>query len=291
MNTANDSYWWYVTISADYGYDDVLYSIADITGSIGTEAVYPISGNPTVRAYYRSNEPLDYWKNKIFEASAEWRFVKIEDSGKIENQPWNVQAEESFPPLNVGRGLVVLAPWHKDDAPADRMPLYINPGCAFGTGYHESTQIVLSLMEDYMKEGMTTADIGTGSGILTICAVKMGAAKSYARDIDPTVIDEVRKNCELNGLDMSKIDLATGDLLNDFGRTADLLTANILIEPNCAMASSVPGVIGKDGIGIFSGMLIAEKARFLAALDEAGMAPIQERTEGDWWGVAAKVKA
>lgn len=290
MNT-NDSYWWYITISANTGEDDTLFSLADITGSIGTELQELPTGGARLRMYYRSNEDLSFWKKSLLEAMKEWSSVCIEDFGKIENQPWNVAAEEAFPPLPVGKGLVVLAPWHRGTEPKDRMPLYINPGSAFGTGYHESTQIVLELLEEFIRPGMTTADIGTGSGILTICSLKMGAEKAYARDIDPTVIEEVRKNFELNDLDLGKIDLRTGDLLKDFGHTADILTANILIDPLSSMVADVPAVIGSKGLGIFSGMLEKERSIFLEALSAAKMVVVKELVKGEWWGVAAKVKA
>lgn len=285
-----DSYWWYITISA-VGHEDTLFSLADISESIGTELQELPDGASRLRMYYRSGEDLSHWKKKLMEAMSEWPEVKIEDFGKIENQPWNVASEEAFPPLPVGKGLVVLAPWHKGSEPKDRMPLYINPGSAFGTGYHESTQIVLELLEEYMRPGITTADIGTGSGILTICALKTGAAKAYARDIDPTVIEEVRKNFELNSLDLNKIDLCTGDLLKDFGHKADILTANILLDPLTTMVADVPGVIGREGLAIFSGMLEKERPVFIEALKDADMVPIKELVKGEWWGVAAKVKA
>jgi len=286
-----DGYWWYITISSDAGEDDVLFSLAEMTGSIGTELQALPTGGARLRIYYRSSEPLSHWKKKLLSAMAEWQEIKIEDFGKVENQPWNVAAQDAFPPLKVGKKLVVLAPWHKGKEPKSRIALYINPGCAFGTGYHESTQIVLELMEKFMKPGMTTADIGTGSGILTIAAVKLGAKKSFARDIDPAVIEEVRKNCELNGIDVAAVDLKTGDLLKGFRHKADLLTANILIDPLTTMVGSVPKVIGADGVAIFSGMLKTEKPVFMKALKAAGMKAVTEVSEGDWWGVAAKAEA
>ena len=287
----NDNYWWYITVSANTGADDVLFSLADISGSIGTELQELPEGGARIRMYYRNSEPLAHWKKRLSDAMSVWDFTSIEDFGKIENQPWNVASEDAFPPLPVGRGLVVLAPWHKGKEPKGRIPLYINPGCAFGTGYHESTQIVLELLEEHIKPGMTTADIGTGSGILTIGALKLGAAKAYARDIDPTVIEEVRKNFVLNGLDLSKIDLRTGDLLKDFGHSADILTANILLDPLTTMVADVPAVIGDTGLAIFSGMLEKERPIFMKSLEAAAMEPVQELVKGDWWGVAAKVKA
>ncbi len=146
-------------------------------------------------------------------------------------------------------------------------------------------------MEEFVKPGMTTADIGTGSGILTICAVKLGAEKAYARDIDPAVIEEVNRNYELNGLDSAKIDLATGDLLNGFKHRVDILTANILLDPLTTMLDQVPKVIGREGMAIFSGMLLTERDTFLEALEKAKMLEIRENTKGEWWGVAAKASS
>ena len=266
MNAA-DGYWWYITINTSAGCEDNLLSLADISGSIGTELQEMPDGVSRLRMYYKSTEDISFWRNKLSEAMKEFPGVAIEDSGKIENQPWNVVVEEAFPPLPVGRGLVVLAPWHRGTEPADRIPLYINPGSAFGTGYHESTQIVLELLEKYMRPGMTTADIGTGSGILTIGALKLGDLPS------------------------EKIDLAVGDLLKDFGHKADILTANILLDPLTTMVADVPAVIGGEGTAIFSGMLEKEKPVFLEALAKARMKPVEELVKGEWWGVAAKAEA
>lgn len=282
------SFWWYITIVSDDGNEEVLHSLADISGSIGAEILELPSG-VKLRAYYHSGEDLSHWKDALAGAIKQWDGVCIEDFGKIENQPWNVASEEAFPPLEVGEKLVVLAPWHKGSEPAGRLALYINPGSAFGTGYHESTQIALELLEKNIKEGAVIADIGTGSGILTICALKTGASKAYARDIDPTVIEEVQKNIELNGLEPERADLATGDLLKGFDHTADILTANILLEPLITMLKDVPRVVGAEGVAIFSGMLRTERDVFLIALADAGMRVIEERAKGDWWGVSASV--
>lgn len=287
----NDSFWWYITLLSGDGLEDLLFSVADMTGSIGTELQELPLGGVRLRSYYRSDMDLHFWKNKVLSAIEGWDGIKIEDLGKIENQPWNVVSEEAFPPLSVGKKLVVLAPWHKGKEPEGRIPLYINPGSAFGTGYHESTQIVLELMEDLVKPGMTTADIGTGSGILTICALKLGAKKSYARDIDPAVIEEVNKNFGLNELDPSRIDLATGDLLKGFRHKADLLTANILLDPLITMVGIVPRIIGDEGIAIFSGMLFSEREIFMEALAKSGMKAVREQVKEDWWGVVAEASS
>ncbi|MGI6442848.1 MAG: 50S ribosomal protein L11 methyltransferase [Synergistaceae bacterium] len=291
MKKMEKNYWWYITISENNGAIDILHSLADITESIGTELQEFLQDRDHLRMYYRSDKDLSYWKGLLLDAMKEFKSVKVEDFGKIENQPWNVQAEDAFPPLPVGKELVVLAPWHKGKEPKNKMPLYINPGSAFGTGYHESTQIALELLETNIKQNAILADIGTGSGILTICALKKGAIRAFARDIDPMVIEEVHKNLMLNDLDLAKINLATGDLLKDFKHKVDILTANILIGPLSSMLSDVPSILNEGGVAIFSGMLEREKPLFLEVLERVGMQPIEELVKGEWWGVSAKAKA
>lgn len=282
-----DSYWWYITLRTDADNGDALQSLADISGSIGAE-VMDLDSAARLRAYYRSNEDLSYWKDALMSAEDLWHSVEIEDMGKIENRQWHRACEEAFPPLPVGEGLVVLAPWHRGKEPAGRTPLYINPGSAFGTGYHESTQIALELLETELSEGDSVGDIGTGSGILAICAKKLGASEIHARDIDPAVIDEVKKNFELNGFDPSEDDLKTGDLLVDFCLKVDILTANILFEPLVSMLGDVPAALKSGGHALFSGLLLTEREDFIEALAEAGMVPLREIAKGDWWGVATE---
>ena len=288
----NLDFWWYVTIKSSES-EDMLMSLANVAECIGSEVQNLPNGQTRLRAYFRNNEDISYWQDKLLDAAENMCSIEIEDAGKIENQPWHTVVKEAFPPLQVGKNLVVLAPWHKDkiEPKSKAIPLFINPGSAFGTGYHESTQIALTLLEKYIKKGIKIADIGTGSGILSIAAIKLGASFSNAVDIDATVLEEVANNLELNGISKNKVSLKLGDLLKDFNETADLLVANILLNPLTTMVSSVPVVIGNDGRAIFSGMLDKEKPIFLEALEAANMEVVEECVKGEWWGVATKVKA
>ena len=156
----------------------------------------------------------------------------------------------------MGEKLVVMAPWHAGKEDRGRLPVYIYPGSAFGTGYHQSTQAVLTLLERYLHEGDVVADIGCGSAILSIAALKMGASLAYARDLDPSVVSEaVRNTLELNGLPAEKLDIAVGDLLKGFDHKVDLLMANILFEPNKALLPDVSHTLNDGGRAIFSGMV------------------------------------
>jgi ribosomal protein L11 methyltransferase len=296
------NYWWYITV-LDRGSipsqecEEILYSAAEISGSIGTEVQELLDG-VRMRIYYRGDEDISFWRNRLLSVLDPWPDIRIEDIGRIENQQWSVQSEEAFPPLEVGRGFVVLAPWHKDAVPAGKIPLYINPASAFGTGYHESTQVILRLMEQYFAgrllqgtQACEVIDVGTGSGILTIAALKLGAARVISLDLDPTALKEARSNMELNGVDMDKVALETGDLLSDVHDRFDLVLANILVDPLVQMLPDVGKVLKPGAVAIFSGMIERERESFLKALSEAGMEAIDELQAEDWWGVSAKNQA
>ncbi|MDR3322435.1 MAG: 50S ribosomal protein L11 methyltransferase [Synergistaceae bacterium] len=295
------SYWWYITVLERGSVpsrecEEILYSAAEISGSIGTE-VQELPEGARMRIYYRADEKLSFWRNRLLDAIEPWPGIKIEDMGKIENQPWSTQSEEAFPPLDVGENLVVMAPWHIGKEPPGRIPLYINPGSAFGTGYHESTQIALRLMErnfrDRAEDGgvRDVVDVGSGSGILTIAALKLGAARAVSIDLDPAVLDEVRNNLELNGIEIGRVTLKPGDLLFGVGDTFDLVLANILVDPLVRMLPDVKNVLRSGAAAVFSGMLEREREDFLGALSDAGLVVLSELRLEDWWGVSAKSQA
>jgi ribosomal protein L11 methyltransferase len=290
MNSTAESFWWYVTLEGQPGSEEVLASLADMSGSIGSEET---GGETSVllRAYFRSSQDLGFWLERLGGALSPWPEIRIADMGKIENKQWHTDWKEAFPPLDVGERLVVLAPWHKGSEPEGRTPLYIYPGSAFGTGYHESTQIVLTLLERCAVPGASVADIGAGSGILSIAAVKLGAKHVRARDLDPAVLSEISHNLGLNEIPSEAVELEEGNLLDEMDDPVDLLMANIVIEPLLEMLPDVSRMLKKGGRALFSGLLVKERERFSAALGEAGLRVVDELPLNDWWGVAVEAHA
>jgi len=285
----DESYWWYIILQARADLEEILYYLAQASGSIGSEMSVD---QDSVRAklYYRSDKDLDEWMKKVSCLIDGFKGVSICGAGKEKWQPWLKIHQEAFPPLEVGSRLVVLAPWHKDEVPRGRIPIYIEPGSAFGTGYQASTQIALELLERYLKSESKVLDVGTGSGILAIAALKLGASSVVARDFDPVVAEEVRKNAILNGI-TSGLKLEIADGTKGFGDTVDLVIANILYEPLVSMLDSFKEVLNEDGFVILSGLLFKERDPFVSEMKRYGFYAVEELAKEDWWGVVASRKA
>lgn len=288
-------FWWSVEFETEAGgegndpawQEERLFDVALISGAMGSE-LFEEGGSLVLRAAYRSSRDISVLLAELHELLAGFEGIALRLHGKVENRPWHTQHLEAFPPLEAGRSLVVMAPWHRDEAPEGRVPILIYPASAFGTGYHESTRIALELLEEAVGKDDTIIDVGTGTGILFIAALKLGAAHAVARDLDPAALDEVRRNMELNDLPPILCDLAVGDLLKGVEAEADLLTANILLEPNRALLPDVLRVLRPTGAAIFSGMTAAERTAFLSALSAAGLSVERELRLGDWWGCRAR---
>lgn len=265
--------------------EEILSTIAALTGALGA-FIFKENGKLFLRADYDNEEILLNAKNYL--DKPEFEKVEISRSYKTFNQAWETQHYDAFPPLNIGKTLTVMAPWHKGERKTDgRTEIYIYPAGAFGTGYHESTQTALTLLEETVKPGDVILDVGTGSGILFIAAMKLGAEKAFARDIDPEALDEVRRNMKLNGIDFNLCDVSQGDLLKGFNERVNIVTANILLQPNISMLPDVPNVLKPDGVAIFSGMTVNEKDEFLSVLKTTGLEPEKKLIIGDWWGCRA----
>ena len=283
-----DNFWWYITVEARKDREEFLVSLADLSGCIGAE-MSEAEDNVRSRLYFVCSSPLERWNKVIMELMLPYPDVRIIDMGRVENREWHTKWKDAFPPKPVGSKLIVMAPWHDAGVSDGRLPVRIDPGSAFGTGYHESTQIVLELLEDLVSPGARVADIGTGSGILFITALLLGAGSVTARDVDPAVMDEVRKNMQFNNIDPALVDLAPGNLLDDVAGPVDILTANILLEPLLEMLPTVRKVLSPEGTAVFSGLLVKERDRFLEMLHAAGLSEETELFSGEWWGVTARI--
>ncbi len=208
---------------------------------------------------------------------------------EVDEEDWANNWKAYFKPIDIGEKLTVCPVWENADASSGRAILRIDPGMAFGTGNHHTTRMCLELIEKYMKKGDTVADIGCGSGILSAAAVLMGASEAIAVDIDPVATKVAADTAELNGIDIMKYTVYTGDILSDeplreavTRRKYDVVLANIVANVIIALAPLVPQLMHEGSVFISSGIIDDRLDEVAAALEANGL-KINEIKEGEDW--------
>lgn len=204
------------------------------------------------------------------------------DAEGLDEEDWAESWKQYYAPISLGRVTIVPA-WQSYAPREGEVIVRMDPGMAFGTGTHETTRLVISLLEKHLTGGERVLDVGTGSGILAICARKLGAASCAAYDIDPVAVRVARDNCRENGC--PEIEVGTSDLLHGVslaGGPFDLCLANIVAEILCRMAPDLGAYLSPDATVIVSGV-VAEKAALVeAAMTAAGFTRTDTATLSDW---------
>ena len=208
---------------------------------------------------------------------------------------WEESWKENYPPQELGEKLIVLPYWLADTDTCGRLPVILDPGLTFGTGAHPSTQMVMEFMEKLLVPGGSCLDLGSGSGILSIAALRLGASSAVGVDIDPKAEDIARENSRYNGFDAPEFTAYTGNVLSDKGLMAtlrekryDLVLVNIVADVIIGLAPVLPQLLDDNSTLICSGILDVRLQDVLAALDAAGLEVTEVRAKEDWRSVAAK---
>jgi ribosomal protein L11 methyltransferase len=199
----------------------------------------------------------------------------------IADQDWNLNWKESFKPLRISDKIIIVPPWEKPTIQKGEMVITINPRMAFGTGHHESTQLVMVAMEKWLKKGMQVLDLGTGSGILAFTAKKLGAETVLAIDHDPIAINNAEENAVLNGL-AGRIKFYVAQLQDLAAEEYDLVCANINKVVLSDYAGLMPSFLKLDGILIISGILLSDESSLLNIYYENGFKLLARNTRRSW---------
>ena len=208
---------------------------------------------------------------------------------------WEESWKDNYPPQEVGETLVVLPYWLADTYEGTRKPVILDPGLTFGTGAHPSTRMVMAAMEQAVKPGMHCVDLGSGSGILSIAALRLGAQSAIGVDIDPKAEDIARENAAYNGYEAPAFTALTGNVLGDkklmeqlTSRAYDVVLVNIVADVIVALAPVLPRFMDENSTLICSGILDERLGDVQAALTRAGLSVLEIRQEEEWRCVIAK---
>ena len=197
----------------------------------------------------------------------------------LPDKDWNETWKKSFAPIDIGEDLTIIPSWVKKDT--DRIPVIIDPGMVFGTGYHETSQTCLALIEKISKGNRKDSclDIGTGSGILAIGAAKLGFGHVTAVDIDPMAIDAAMRNVDENRL--TNVTVREGDIHTVDG-SFDLIVANLLSGILVDIAPEIVSRLNPGGTAILSGMLPGQETDVITAFEKAGLTLSETANSGKW---------
>lgn len=208
----------------------------------------------------------------------------------VEDQDWNATWEASLEPVVAGP--FVIAPTWAEPRPehAGRTRLLIDPKMAFGTGYHESTRLVLSLLPDVVAPGARVLDVGTGTGVLSIAALALGAASAIGVDIDPWSVVNGTENAALNGVgDRFEVREGSLDVVPETG--FDLVLANIIRSVLVPMLPDLAAAAVPGAPVVLAGLLLTERDTLLDAAGGAGLVLDQERSENEWWACTLRTES
>ena len=177
----------------------------------------------------------------------------------------------------------------------DKMIIHIDPGTAFGTGMHETTQLCIRAIRKYVTEGAEVLDVGCGSGILGMLALKFGAGHSLGTDLDPCAIDATHENMEVNGIRKDQYEVMIGNIIDDTTvqdavgyEKYDIVAANILAEVLVPLTPVILHQLKPGGIYITSGIIDDKETKVVETVKAAGLEVLEVNHQGEWVSVVAR---
>ena len=211
----------------------------------------------------------------------------------VKDEDWENNWKLYYQPLPIGEKLLVVPEWLHPENPEHRVEVLLDPGMIFGTGAHASTQMCMRELERAIQGGERVLDLGSGSGILSITAILLGAAHATGVDIDPKAEDIARENAAINQIFADRFTAVTGDVIGDKAMMEslkghyDVVLANIVADIIIPLSRVVPAFLQEDSIFICSGILNTRLAEVLDALEKNGLQILSTEQQEDWCRVTA----
>ena len=202
-------------------------------------------------------------------------------------EDWADSWKQYYKPIKIGEKLVVVPMWEKYDAGENEIIVKMDPGMAFGTGTHETTRLCATLLEKYVTDTTLMLDVGTGSGILAICASKLGAKKCYAYDIDPVAVRVARENVKDN--DVDNIECEVSDLLKGvFNQKYDVIAANIVADIIIRMLPDIGKYMHESTTLVISGIIDERCQDVYKSIEENSFNIVEEIHENGWCAISLR---
>lgn len=242
-------------------------------------------------------------KEKVREGLEELSvFVNVGDGiltvDETEDKDWINNWKEFFHAFRIGEDIVIKPTWQKNEEADVRegdLVLEIDPGISFGTGAHETTKLCIEELRRFVQPEDEILDVGCGSGILSIAAIKMGAKHAYAIDIDPIAVDATRENMETNHVEESQITAEAGNVIDDAAlqekcgvERYDIVVANILADVLVPLTPVIVPFMKKGGLYITSGIIDMKEEEVRAAVEQAGLVVEEINHLNDWVSIVAR---
>jgi ribosomal protein L11 methyltransferase len=204
----------------------------------------------------------------------------------VEDQDWGTAWKSFFKPLVVGK-IVVKPTWEDFDATPDQIIVELDPGMAFGTGNHPTTQMCLLAIQNHLQPGDVMLDVGCGSGILAIAGALLGASEIVGVEVDPIAVKAAKENVVVNGVEAS-VRIIEADSPLAGGVSADFITANIVAAAILGMRAELVSSLKPGGTLVVSGIIEERESEVAVALEAEGLTLVEIMREGEWVSIVGR---
>jgi len=249
---------------------------------LGPEKGFRVRGGEPVlvRAYLPASELGAVLTDDLRQSMAAFPAVEL-TARPIFEEDWAVSWREFFGVVDSGGRCIIVPTWIEHEPQPGQLVIRLDPGQAFGTGHHETTRLCLLALDEAVRPGMHVLDVGTGSGVLAIAAIKLGAAEVTAIDIDPIATEVARANCDANGIG-PEVSISAGTLTPGHAERYPLVVSNISTDANIALGPAFAQVVEPGGRLVLSGILAPDGRRVQEAMAVLEFGLVAMRHERDW---------